>query len=619
MIIFVQKNMRSSLLLLLIIFSFSLLAQQKCGTTIKEDLLKEKYPQYQSSREVVNYETNKWLMNNDTDNLKSIITIPVVVHVVYNTNAENISDAQIFSQMDVLNADFRRTNSDASNTPSVWQNIAADCEIDFCLATIDPNGNPTTGITRTNTNQTSFSISSDNVKYSSAGGIDPWPQDDYLNIWVCDLGGGLLGYATPPSNWTNPEDGVVIGYRYFGTTGVVQAPYNKGRTATHEVGHWLNLDHVWGDNNCGNDQCGDTPVQQAPNYGCPSFPSTSNCTGNGTSGDMYMNYMDYTNDACMNLFTNDQKSRMIAAINQYRSNLLNHNLCTGSTNPSSWNCINDNCVDPGDGSGSYSSYNSCYSDCECSGDIFEINEGFQSSSLPNGWSVDNPDGSETWVVNSNYGFNSSSSIFIENSIYSANGQYDDLNSPTFSFLDASTVSLRFDYAYSLWTDPTLSQNWSDTLIVLVSSDCGVTWEKIWERAGNALVTTTPNYNGFEWYPSGNNDWNSANVNLNTYAGSDGVIVKFRNVNQYENNLFLDNINITSDATTNIEESNINTKIFPNPASDKIIVEFDGLKEIYTVLGKKILVTKNRIIDISSLESGIYLIRTNNLDFRFIKH
>ena len=106
MIIFVQKNMRSSLLLLLIIFSFSLLAQQKCGTTIKEDLLKEKYPQYQSSREVVNYETNKWLMNNDTDNLKSIITIPVVVHVVYNTNAENISDAQIFSQMDVLFADF---------------------------------------------------------------------------------------------------------------------------------------------------------------------------------------------------------------------------------------------------------------------------------------------------------------------------------------------------------------------------------------------------------------------------------------------------------------------------------------------------------------------------------
>ena len=128
-------------------------------------------------------------------------------------------------------------------------------------------------------------------------------------------------------------------------------------------------------------------------------------------------------------------------------------------------------------------------------------------------------------------------------------------------MDASTISLRFDYAYSLWTDPTLSQNWSDTLIVLVSSDCGVSWEKIWERAGNSLVTTTPNYNGFEWYPSGNNDWNSANVNLNSYAGSDGVIVKFRNVNQYENNLFLDNINITSDATTNIEESNINTKFF----------------------------------------------------------
>ena len=305
------------------IFSYT---QERCGTKLYTDLLKEKYPEYESAREKVNLETEKWLQNNPDYSPKTIITVPVVVHVVWNTNAENISDAQIFSQIDILNDDFRRTNADASNTPNVWQNIAADCEIDFCLATVDPNGAPTTGITRTQTSQTSFSISSDNVKYTSMGGINPWPQDDYLNIWVCDLGGGLLGYATPPSNWSNPEDGVVIGYRYFGSTGVVQAPYNKGRTATHEVGHWLNLDHIWGDNNCGNDNCSDTPVQQSANYSCPNFPSTSNCSGNGNNGDMFMNYMDYTNDACMNLFTNNQKSRMISAINQYRTNLLNHNL-----------------------------------------------------------------------------------------------------------------------------------------------------------------------------------------------------------------------------------------------------------------------------------------------------
>ena len=114
-------------------------------------------------------------------------------------------------------------------------------EIDFCLATTDPNGVATTGITRTQTSQTSFSINGSDMKSTSSGGIDPWNQDDYLNIWVCDLSGGILGYATPPSNFNNPEDGVVIGYKYFGTIGAVQSPYNKGRTATHEVGHWLNL------------------------------------------------------------------------------------------------------------------------------------------------------------------------------------------------------------------------------------------------------------------------------------------------------------------------------------------------------------------------------------------
>ena len=175
-------------------------------------------------------------------------------------------------------------------------------------------------------------MNGDPVMSSSSGGADPWDQDSYLNIWVCDLGSGLLGYASPPSSWPNPNDGVVIGYRYFGNTGTAQPPYHKGRTATHEIGHWLNLEHVWGAwGSCGNDQVSDTPVQEMENYSCPSFPSTSICSGqsNTPNGDMFMNYMDYTNDACMNLFTEGQKSRMIAAINQYRPNLLSHSLCQG--------------------------------------------------------------------------------------------------------------------------------------------------------------------------------------------------------------------------------------------------------------------------------------------------
>ena len=615
----IKNKMKKILLSILMTISIVGYTQERCGTKSYTDLLKEKYPEYKKAREKVNMQTQQWIKNNPNYRPKNIITIPVVVHVVYNTSAENISDARVFSQIDVLNADFRRTNSDASSTPSVWQGIAADCEIDFCLATIDPNGSATNGITRTSTSQTSFSISSDNVKSTSSGGIDAWPNEDYLNIWVCDLGGGLLGYATPPWGNLSNEDGVVIGYKYFGINGPGAGAYNQGRTATHEVGHWLNLEHVWGDSNCGNDQCNDTPTQQSSNYGCPNFPSTSNCSGNGVDGDMYMNYMDYTNDACMNLFTNGQKTRMISAINQYRPNLLNHNLCIGGTNPTSWNCINGDCVDPSDGSGTYSNYNTCFSICECSGNTSSLLEDFQNSSFPNDWSIDNPDGDETWVINSNYGYNSTSSVFIENSIYSANGQYDDLNSPVMNFSTASAISLSFDYAYSLWTDPNASQIWSDTLIILVSADCGLSWQKIWEEAGANLVTTAPIFNEFEWFPSSNNDWASENIDLSNYANLDGVIIKFRNVNQYENNLFLDNINITSDASTYIDEAEQNNiMIYPNPADKYVNVNYDGLKEIYTILGKKLISTNDNKINISFLSKGFYLIKADNIIMRFIK-
>ncbi len=321
--------MKQIITLILTSISFLALAQERCGTEEITRLTKEKYPEYAIAKENVNAETEKWIKAHPNHAEKNTITIPVVVHVVWNTTAENISDAQIQSQIDILNADFRRTNSDASNTPTVWTNIAADVEIEFCLAKTDPNGLSTTGITRTQTAESSFTLTDEKVKSTATGGIDAWNNDDYLNIWVCDLGSGLLGYATPPSSWIGVTDGVVIGYKYFGNTN--NAPYNKGRTATHEVGHWLNLEHVWGAwGSCGDDQVADTPTQEQENYSCPNFPSNPNsCQTTNANGDMFMNYMDYTDDACMNLFTTGQKTRMIASINQYRSNLLNHNLCEG--------------------------------------------------------------------------------------------------------------------------------------------------------------------------------------------------------------------------------------------------------------------------------------------------
>lgn len=239
---------------------------------------------------------------------RAVITIPVVVHVVYNTSTQNISDAQIQSQIDVLNADFRKLNSDVGNVPSVWTSLVADFELNFCMATRDPNGNATNGIERRQTTVTSFTTD-DKVKFYAQGGLDAWNSSKYLNLWVCNLGGGLLGYAQFPGGPAN-TDGVVCTYTAFGTIGTATAPFNKGRTATHEIGHWVNLYHIWGDDgtSCsGSDQVSDTPNQADENYGCPTFPQVS-CS-NGPNGDMFMNYMDYTDDACMYMFTNGQKTR----------------------------------------------------------------------------------------------------------------------------------------------------------------------------------------------------------------------------------------------------------------------------------------------------------------------
>ena len=317
--------------LILMIIGHITNAQERCGTEAYTKSMMNNNTNYAKARNKVNAQTEKWIKNNPNHNEKTIITIPVVVHVVWKTNTHNISDAQIQSQIDVLNEDYRRTNVDKINTPNVWQGIAADSEIQFCLAATDPSGNPSTGIERTQTTHGQFGMNSD-IHTSSAGGADDWPNDDYLNIWVCNIQSGLLGYASPPSNWIGDGDGLVIGYQYFGRTGAVQPPYHKGRTATHEIGHWLNLDHLWGGwGNCGNDQVNDTPKQDSENYSCPAFPLHPNaCSTNNVNGDMFMNYMDYTNDACMNLFTNGQKTRMLAAINNYRSNMISHSLCEES-------------------------------------------------------------------------------------------------------------------------------------------------------------------------------------------------------------------------------------------------------------------------------------------------
>lgn len=299
-----------TLLMMSFLLVGSIFAQERdCSTMENLEYRLQQDPNLaQRMAQIEAYTQNK-IQNMQQDRIDgAVITIPVVVHVLYRNSQENISDAQILSQIQVLNDDFRRMNSDANNT---WSQ-AADTQIQFCMATVDPNGNPTNGITRKSTTKTSWGTN-DAMKKSSQGGVDPWNTSQYLNMWVCNIGGGILGYAQFPGGSAS-TDGVVIGPNYFGSKNggsgfYLSAPFDLGRTTTHEVGHFLNLRHIWGDGGCSvDDFVSDTPTSDAANYGC--------ATGHVSCGtvDMVQNYMDYSDDSCMNLYTQGQKDRMRAVL-----------------------------------------------------------------------------------------------------------------------------------------------------------------------------------------------------------------------------------------------------------------------------------------------------------------
>lgn len=285
--------------------------------------LLDRFPDFRFNQAEIEDYTRTCLRAGRSAPRKGVVKIPVVVHVVYKTAREKISNAQVLSQIKVLNQDFRKKNTDRSKVPSPFKPLAADPKIEFVLAKRDPKGKPTKGILWKKTNKSSFSTN-DDVKSASTGGVEPWDTTKYLNIWVCTLGGNLLGYAQFPGGPPD-ADGVVILNTAFGTTGTASAPFNKGRTATHELGHFLNLSHIWGESRwptCSDsDYVDDTPNQFAPNSGKPTFPSIS--CANDPDGDMFVNYMDYVDDAAMFMFTEGQVARMRATLSGPRSDLGN--------------------------------------------------------------------------------------------------------------------------------------------------------------------------------------------------------------------------------------------------------------------------------------------------------
>lgn len=665
----------------------ALWAQQRptCATMEHLQQLQKQQPGLRQEMERLSKRSEKWMREEGPlETTAAVIRIPVVVHVVYKSAAENISDAQIRSQIEALNEDFRRLNADTVFTPASFRALAADVKVEFGLAVRDPDDNPASGITRTRTTVSSFGLD-EAIKFTSRGGRNAWDPTRYLNIWVGNVPENILGLAQFPGAGSVQTDGVMIGYRYFGREGAAEAPFNRGRTTTHEIGHWLNLLHIWGDRNCGDDGVDDTPSQEKENYTCPSFPFPS-CDN---SSDMFMNYMDYTDDGCMNLFTKGQRDRIRAAIQLFRPGLLTsrglepvpvppldaavyavpsplpffcqpefapavvlkntgqapltsatiqYQLNDGSTGTYRWtgNLASFETtrltlpvlqVGPGqhtftatvsrpnegqDGNRENDSRTVSFTTIRQEPGLpLPLREGFESGGFPPaGWEVVNPDGRLTWERTTKAARSGTASATVHNFAYSQNGAVDELVLPAVDLTSHFDPKLTFEVAYSLFE----RNGFSDTLEVLISTDCGVSFTSIYKKFGPDLATTTDMATTEDFVPSPA-DWRQERIGLTPYATFHNVIFKFRNITDYENNIYLDDILVQG----------INSiTLFPNPTSGQAELQIPAL--IAADVQVQILDLTGRVVarkgkadfdggilrfDLSREPNGLYLVRVQN--------
>jgi hypothetical protein len=328
--------MKKILLSVLLISGLSAVAQRTCLTNEKTAEKMAADPSFaahhQEIMEFIHNPANQQQRFNDAGQPAVVVTIPVVFHVLWKNATQNISDAQIDSQLAILNADYRKLNTDFSQVPAAFSGLGGDMEIVFCKASQTPSGAATTGVTR---KQVPLGFIFEN-SYYTASGEPAWNPTKYLNIWVGRFSdSSLLGFAYLPDNAGAPDDGLCIGDQYMGNTGTATYPYNKGRTATHEIGHYFGLDHPWGDGSCSadpntgiiDDGVSDTPGTSDPYFSCPSFPTNTYACSSTANGSMFMNYMDYVDDACMVMFTTGQKAVMQATLAGPRASLLTSSGC----------------------------------------------------------------------------------------------------------------------------------------------------------------------------------------------------------------------------------------------------------------------------------------------------
>jgi hypothetical protein len=617
----------------------------------------------------------------------AITYVPVVFHIVL-TNPSLVTDAQLQAQIDQLNKDYAGLNGDSSKIPAAFKHLFAKTHIQFKLAQRTPEDVPSNGITRTTTTHSSFSITDNSVKYTSSGGADAWDHNRFYNVWITNLSQGYLGYATFPGSSVAAEDGVVIHYTSLpgGTS-----PYNMGRTLVHETGHYFYLYHIWGDENAcsGTDYIDDTPNQGTFTSGCPGAPVKDQCTDT-LPGILYEDFMDYTDDACMVMFTNDQVTRMEASLSTYRSSLFTSNgadpvveftldasaksintpiqrVCSATFSPvitlrnRGANTISSATIYASiDGgvaasttswTGSLATFNETAvslksltitqgthtltvivskpngaTDDNSANDtlttVFQyypavtppVTQNFSSPVFPPaGWDIINPDLSYTWERTT---VNGNACAVMPNQVYMANGEKDYLRMPVVKMGEADSAWLTFKVAAAVSSDPASSVPF-DTLEVLVSTDCGATYSSVYKKWGSSLITR--NYAFDDSFVPTADEWRKDSVNLTGYI-NDSVMIAFLNTNEYENNIYLDDINVYT-VTLNKNLKDKKFMITPNPTTGGITIQFypnPGYVKainIFDISGQKVATQiinsmgrGSYYFDLTRVISGMYIVQ-----------
>jgi PKD repeat protein len=599
---------------------------------------------------------------NSTKQDEDTYIIPVVFHIIHQNGSENISVDQIEDQLRVINEDFSRTNADTVNTPSPFVPYAGNANIEFRLAKLDPHGNCTDGITRTYSPLTL--AARDNVK-----ALIQWNPQRYLNVWVVKTienfsssGGIILGFAQFPDDLSSdPEtDGIVIRHDYCGTVGTANGTY--GRTLTHEVGHWLNLRHIWGDADCGDDFVNDTPTALEPNYGvCDTngdaaggaYPYHANsCSASGQQtisqefGEMFMNYMDYSDDHCMNMFSGNQAARMRLVMTQYRtliatsSNLNNtgtsddydaeactpvvefysssSSVCTdteinfsdGTFNTSFEDIISWEWSFPGANIASSTEqhpsvvyneagvYDVSLTVTNSSGAstlnkegyitvlsldaalVYPMIQSFETSTFP--YFGNNPDVDwrilptidDTWARTTDAASNGSlASLKIRSNDFTQLSEVHTLIAPSIDLTEASSpLRMYFDLAYAKRNSSSM-----DELKVYVSTNCGKSWTKRFDKDTDDLTTNGGANEFFDFVPDAD-EWEQFSMSLSSYAGDENVLFKFEFTGEGGNWLYIDNVLVAMTGDLSIDENRTlaSFHVFPNPSQGDATIEFDLL-------------------------------------------